>query len=86
MFTLGKLSDETWVSIETEVMKFKKLSTVPIGETNNEDKTLLIGHSQSDLFLGKQSVSDKMVADCVESLIGIYVYVSQSNSFLVHLC
>lgn len=49
---------------------------MPMSESDDEDSTPLIGHSQSDLFIYKQSVSDKMVADCVESLIGTYVYVS----------
>uniref|UniRef100_A0A2H8TDA5 Endoribonuclease Dicer n=1 Tax=Melanaphis sacchari TaxID=742174 RepID=A0A2H8TDA5_9HEMI len=70
----GLLSDETWKEIETEILKFKQLSELPISDSDDENDILLIGHSQSDLFVHKQSVSDKMVADCVESLIGTYVY------------
>ncbi|XP_016665103.1 endoribonuclease dcr-1 isoform X5 [Acyrthosiphon pisum] len=72
--TTGILSDETWIEIETELLKFKRLSDMPISDSDEEDGIPQIGHSQSDLFLHKQSVSDKMVADCVESLIGTYVY------------
>ncbi|XP_060881396.1 endoribonuclease Dicer-like isoform X5 [Metopolophium dirhodum] len=72
--TTGILSDETWTEIETELLKFKRLSDMPISDSDEEDGIPQIGHSQSDLFLHKQSVSDKMVADCVESLIGTYVY------------
>lgn len=75
-FSLGNLSYETWNEIETEILKFKKLSDMPTSSDNNEDNKPKVGHSQSDLFINKQSVSDKMVADCVESLIGTYVYVS----------
>lgn len=60
-------------------MKFKQLSDMPISDSDEEDGVPQIGHSQSDLFIHKQSVSDKMVADCVESLIGTYVYVSMTN-------
>ncbi|XP_022180231.1 endoribonuclease dcr-1 isoform X3 [Myzus persicae] len=72
--TTGILSDETWIEIETELLKFKRLSDMPKTVSDEEDGIPHIGHSQSDLFLHKQSVSDKMVADCVESLIGTYVY------------
>lgn len=48
---------------------------MPKSNSDEEIGILQIGHSQSDLFIHKQSVSDKMVADCVESLIGTYVYV-----------
>lgn len=82
MFILGTLSDDTWSNIETELMKFKSLSAIPTAITNNESNVLHIGHSLSDLFLHKQSVSDKMIADCIESLIGIYVYVSITNVFI----
>lgn len=75
-FTLGNLSNETWFEIESEIMKFKKLSDMPTSSNISEDNILKVGHSQSDLFINKQSVSDKMVADCIESLIGTYVYVS----------
>lgn len=78
MYILGTLADETWSVIETELLKFKKLSDMPMSNNKNSDKAN-VGHSQSDLFLHKQSVSDKMVADCVESLIGTYVYVSVNN-------
>lgn len=74
MFILGELSDKTWVNIENELLHFKKLSDIPMSDSNAGDN-LRPGYSQSDLFLLKQSVSDKMVADCVESLIGTYVFV-----------
>ncbi|XP_026808824.1 endoribonuclease Dicer-like isoform X3 [Rhopalosiphum maidis] len=70
----GILSNETWKEIEIEIIKFKQLSDMPMSESDDEDSTPQFGHSQSDLFIHKQSVSDKMVADCVESLIGTYVY------------
>lgn len=74
---LGKLSDKTWVDIETEVINFKKLSEMPMSsDSDGDDEPPKLGHSQSDLFINKQSVSDKMVADGIESLIGTYVYVS----------
>ena len=44
-------------------------------------------HSPSDeLFIYKKLFSDKMVADCVESLIGTYVYVSMNinNTHLLY--
>lgn len=82
MFILGTLSDNTWINIETELLKFKNLSAIPTSIDNNESNVLQIGHSLSDLFLHKQSVSDKMIADCIESLIGIYVYVSIINVFI----
>jgi len=66
-------------------MKFKRLSDMPISDSDEEDGIPQIGHSQSDLFLHKQSVSDKMVADCVESLIGTYVYVSMINKIIYHI-
>lgn len=47
-------------------------------DSNGSNKLPQVGHSQSDLFINKQSISDKMVADCVESLIGTYVYVSMN--------
>lgn len=82
MLLSGKMSDETWVEIESEVLKFKKLSEMPISDSDDDDDDgrPQVGHSQSDLFIHKQSVSDKMVADCVESLIGTYVYVSMNNN------
>lgn len=64
-----------WCTIESQFSKFKKLSNMPTSDDENSDSKK-VGHSQSDLFLNKQSVSDKMVADCVESLIGTYVFVS----------
>lgn len=72
-------------------MKFKQLSDMPISDSDEEDGVPQIGHSQSDLFIHKQSVSDKMVADCVESLIGTYVYVSMTHEiifliFLITIC
>lgn len=77
IFTLGNLSDETWIKIESEILKFKELSDMHTSSNNNEGNVVkVVGHSQSDLFINKQSVSDKMVADCIESLIGTYVYVS----------
>lgn len=82
VFVLGILSDETWKNIETELINFKSLSAIPTAITNNESNVIQIGHSLSDLFLHKQSVSDKVVADCIESLIGIYVYVSIINVFI----
>lgn len=68
------MSDETWVNIETKLLKSKDVSKMP--SSVDENNVPQLGHSQSDLFIHKQSVSDKMVADSVESLIGIYVYVS----------
>lgn len=82
---LGILSDETWIEIETELLKFKRLSDMPKTVSDEEDGIPHIGHSQSDLFLHKQSVSDKMVADCVESLIGTYVYVSMINKIVYYI-
>ena len=58
---------------------------MPISDSDEEDGIPQIGHSQSDLFLHKQSVSDKMVADCVESLIGTYVYVSMTYIIIYHI-
>jgi len=58
---------------------------MPISDSDEEDGIPEIGHSQSDLFIHKQSVSDKMVADCVESLIGTYVYVSMTNKIIYHI-
>lgn len=83
IYFLGQLSDTTWVSIESELLKFKQLSELPLA--NNDDGKLKIGHSQSDLFIYKQSVSDKMVADSVESLIGTYVKVSLNNSNILFI-
>lgn len=81
LLLLGQLSNETWIEVESEVLKFKKLSEMPISDSDDDDDGRpQIGHSQSDLFIHKQSVSDKMVADCVESLIGTYVYVSMNNT------
>jgi hypothetical protein len=80
-FHLGQMSDETWDQVENEILKFKKLSEMPMSDSDDDDEGRpQMGHSQSDLFIHKQSVSDKMVADCVESLIGTYVYVSVNNS------
>ncbi|XP_050430735.1 endoribonuclease dcr-1 isoform X3 [Adelges cooleyi] len=62
----GELSEETWTHIETECVRFKEMYDTEI--------TTRQGYTQSDLFLDKQSVSDKMVADSVEALIGTYVY------------
>lgn len=51
-----------------------------------------MSNSQSDLFINKKLYSDKMVADCVESLIGTYVYVSIINNntptmfFIITFC
>lgn len=73
---IGTLSDETWTHIEHEILKFKNVSEMPESNSNTDSKAPQIGHSQSDIFVQKQSVSDKMVADCVESLIGTYVFVS----------
>lgn len=71
------MSDKTWCEIETEIIKFKKLSDMPMSDSDDDGAGVpKMGHSQSDLFIEKQSVSDKMVADCIESLIGTYVYVS----------
>ncbi|VVC42507.1 Hypothetical protein CINCED_3A023563 [Cinara cedri] len=67
----GKLSDNTWINIEIELLKFKQVSDMPMSNSDEENPS--VGHSQSDLFIHKQSVSDKMVADSVESLIGTYV-------------
>lgn len=77
------MSDSTWVAIEIELLKFKQLSDLPL--SNNDDGRLKIGHSQSDLFIHKQSVSDKMVADSIESLIGTYVKVSLNNSNFIFI-
>lgn len=74
MFILGILSDKTWEEIENKVLKFEKNSKTP--SSSGENVLPLLGHSQSDLFIHKQSVSDKMVADSIESLIGVYVFVS----------
>lgn len=82
-YILGKLTDETWTEIEAELLKFKELSDMPIPDSDEEDAVPKIGHSQSDLFVQKQSVSDKMVADCVESLIGTYVYVSMNYHYIL---
>lgn len=84
---LGEISDETWVHIEHEVIQFKELCEASISDDDDDDddnNVPRIGHSLSDLFLQKKSVSDKMVADCVESLIGTYVYVSKYNNY--YLC
>jgi len=50
--------------------------------SNSDDENYItqIGNSQSDLYINKKLFSDKMVADCVESLIGTYVYVSIINN------
>lgn len=86
IYFVGQLSDNTWVDIETELLKFKKLSDMPMSNENNVvDEKPKLGHSQSDLFIYKQSVSDKMVADCVESLIGTYVKVSVNNSNIIFI-
>lgn len=78
------MSDETWDRVENEILKFKTLSEMPMSDSDDDDDGRpLIGHSQSDLFIHKQSVSDKMVADCVESLIGTYVYVSINNNYIL---
>lgn len=50
-------------------------------EKERDDKPK-IGDLHSEIFIKKQSVSDKMVADCVEALIGTYVYVSVNNNIL----
>ncbi|XP_027844608.1 endoribonuclease Dicer isoform X4 [Aphis gossypii] len=71
---IGILSDNTWKEIEKEIIKFKELSDITMSDSDGEEDIPQVGHSQSDLFIYKQSVSDKMVADCVESLIGTYVY------------
>jgi len=57
---------------------------MPMANSDDEVGIPQMGHSQSDLFLHKQSVSDKMVADCVESLIGTYVYVSMINNNILY--
>lgn len=80
---LGKLSDETWVEIENEIIKFKKLSEMPMSSDSDEGNEPQVGHSQSDLFINKQSISDKMIADCIESLIGTYVYVSVNYTCII---
>lgn len=76
------MSDKTWCEIETEIINFKKLSDMPMSDSDDDGAGMpKMGHSQSDLFIQKQSVSDKMVADCIESLIGTYVYVSMNNNY-----
>jgi len=64
-------------------MKFKQLVDMPKPNTAEEVGIPQLGHSQSDLFIHKQSVSDKMVADCVEALIGTYVYVCMTNKIIL---
>lgn len=81
---LGILSDNTWKEIEKEIIKFKELSDITMSDSDGEEDIPQVGHSQSDLFIYKQSVSDKMVADCVESLIGTYVYVSIFDNNVLH--
>lgn len=54
-----------------------------VRDEGNNDKKPIKGHSQFDLFIHKQSVSDKMIADCVEAIIGTYVYVSIDNNNIV---
>lgn len=49
----------------------------------DSDESLQITHSLSNLFLHKQSVSDKMVVICVKSLIGAYGYVSMINKTFI---
>jgi len=82
MFILGILSDETCVKIETELLQFKKLCEMPMSDSDGDDGPKEL-HSQSDIFIHKQSVSDKTVADCVEALIGTYVYVSRNYKNIV---
>ncbi|XP_026819706.1 endoribonuclease Dicer-like [Rhopalosiphum maidis] len=67
----GVLSDETLNEIKKEIFKFKQFSTSYISD---KDAVPDFDHSLSDLFMHNQTVADKMVADCVESLIGTYVY------------
>ncbi|XP_050534312.1 endoribonuclease Dicer-like isoform X2 [Daktulosphaira vitifoliae] len=62
----GELSENTWSHIENECVRFKELYDTEVSPK--------FGYSQSDIFLNKQSISDKMVADSVEALIGTYVY------------
>lgn len=80
VFVLGELSVKTLNNINTELENFKKLNDIPISNSDADNTPLLPGHSHSNLFLHKHSVSDKMIADCVESLIGSYVYV-RINSY-----
>jgi hypothetical protein len=72
------LSDETLTEIKKEISKFKQFSTAY--NVSDKDAVPDFDHSLSDLFMYSQTVSDKMVADCVESLIGTYVYVSMINN------
>lgn len=77
------LSDETLTAIKKEISKFKQFSTSYISD---KDAVPDFDHSLSDLFMYNQTVSDKMVADCVESLIGTYVYVSMINNNIGTIC
>ncbi|XP_025190355.1 endoribonuclease Dicer-like [Melanaphis sacchari] len=67
---IGLISDETLTKIENEISLFNQISAFSISD---KDDSQLVDRLLSDIFLHNQSVSDKMVADCVESLIGTYV-------------
>ncbi|VVC34156.1 PAZ domain,Helicase, C-terminal,Ribonuclease III domain,DEAD/DEAH box helicase domain,P-loop containing [Cinara cedri] len=67
----GKLSGNTWIDIVTVILKCEEIFGTPI--SYNDDGNSDLDNSQSDLFIHKKTVSDKMVAHCVESLIGTYV-------------
>lgn len=64
---------------------------IPVSTFDNNDdldvkddaNNLQITHSLSNLFVHKQSVSDKMVVICLKSLIGAYGYVSMVNNNII---
>lgn len=71
---LGEFSNTNWHNIITKL-------SVPSNVDNN-----VSGYTKmlpTDIFLHKQLVSDKIVADCIESLIGTYVHVCVINNNII---